>query len=361
MINEERKINEDVIWPREQNMINSVLKKYGFTLIDVYKVRSAYKVICNEGTYCLKRMKHGKYKVKNGYMLTEHLQNKGFNYIANYVKTKDDAYYVKYDKYILYMTEWIEGEECNVDSINESINCAKLLAEFHIAVSDIDTSKLIVKNNLKNWPKVFLSNIYGLENFKKIILRKRIVNEFDSAYSSHIDTLYERGILALNILNQSNYYNLSRESTKNNTLCHDSFYYQNILKKDEEYYIIDLDSIIIDLQINDLGKFIRRLMYKKEYRWDFNKAKCIIEAYNSIKPISVDELEIMLALIIFPHKFWKIGKKRYIKHKHWSETKYMHKLEKIIRYNDLQDLFIKDYMNYIEEIKNISRKDTNID
>lgn len=350
MPKDSRKFENDNIWPKEKKMIMTTIDRYGLNILEIVRVRSAYKIICKEGVFCLKRMKHGRHKVKNGYLLVEYLKNNDFFNIANYIKTKEDKYYFEYDKYILYLTEWIDGEECKIDSIEESINCAKLLAQFHLAVSGIDTTKLTIKSNLKNWPKIFLSNLYGLEQFKRIISKKKLRNDFDNVYYDHIDTLYNRGLLALNILNKSDYYKLSKISNDNKTLCHDSFYYQNILKKDEKYYLVDLDSIIVDLQINDLGKFIRRIMYKKEYKWDFDKAKSIIEAYSLIKPITAEELEVMLSLIIFPHKFWKLGKKRYSKNKHWNETKYMHKLNKIIMYNELQDIFIEKYIAYIDSL-----------
>ncbi len=146
-------------------------------------------------------------------------------------------------------------------------------------------------------------------------------------------------MVALSFLNKSDYYKLSKNAQKNKSLCHHSFYYQNIIKKGTEYYIIDLDSIIIDIQVNDLGKYIRRLMTKKSYQWDFEKARRIIEAYNSQNKLSKEELEVMLSLIIFPHKFWKLGKKRYIKHKHCLKPDIMKKLNKVIKYDAMQKNF----------------------
>lgn len=335
---------------RELKILSQVLNKYNILNFKAQRARSAYKIITDKDIYCLKRMKHGGRKPRNGYALVTELKKKEFKNTASYIKTKDNNYYVKENGFIFYLTEWINGEECSLDSISETVNCVKLLAKFHIASSSIDMSNIIVENNLKNWPKIFISNLHGLENFKKAISRKKLVTEFDSLYMEYIDSLYHRGMVAINILNKSNYYKLSKKAATEKTICHDSFYYQNIIKKHDDYYLIDLDSIIIDLQINDLGKFIRRLMYKKSYKWDFDKAKYIIEAYNDIKPLTKDELEVMLALIVFPHKFWKLGKKRYIKHKHWPESKYMSKLSKIIKYNDLQDLFVDKYIDYLNSI-----------
>ncbi|MEL7596944.1 MAG: hypothetical protein AAGU01_01940 [Clostridiaceae bacterium] len=90
-------------------------------------------------------------------------------------------------------------------------------------------------------------------------------------------------------------------------------------------------------------------MSKSDYKWDFEKAKKIIDGYNSINRLTKEELKVMLALIIFPHKFWKLGRKRYIKHKNWSEQRYNHKLNKVIYNAELQQKFLEDYLHYLED------------
>ncbi len=112
-----------------------------------------------------------------------------------------------------------------------------------------------------------------MDRFRNNIENKKIKNEFDITYKEHIDSFYERAMVALSFLNKSDYYKLSKDAQKNKSLCHHSFYYQNIIKKGTEYYIIDLDSIIIDLQVNDLGKYIRRLMTKKTINGILKKPK----------------------------------------------------------------------------------------
>ncbi|PRR78884.1 Spore coat protein I [Clostridium liquoris] len=341
----------DELTDKEKVMIKKVLGKYNFNVQEITKVRSAYKITTDLGPVCLKKIRHSQKKAINGNILVEELERNGFYYTAKFYKTKGNYLFVKDKKMFFYVTEWIEGEECDLNDINEACNCVKFLAKFHIATSKIDTRKLKVKNNLKNWPRIFNNNLSDLERYKKIIEKKRIKSEFDTQYESYIDSFYNRGVAAIQLLNASDYYLLSRRAGEKRTLCHDSFYYQNIIKKDNEYYIIDLDSIIIDLHINDLGKLIRRLMFKKAYQWDFDKAKILIEAYSEINKISKSELEAMLSMIAFPHKFWKLGKKRYLKHKAWSETKYINKLNKLVRYDNLQQKFLEDYISYINAYK----------
>lgn len=335
----------------ESAMIHKVMDQYGVKIVSFDNVRSAYKIETEKEYLCLKRIRHGKNKAQNGAKLVKELREAGFNNTAKYYKTKDDQSFVKLKGYLFYVTEWIEGEECNLDDIDEVCRCIKLLAEFHNATGKINTKDLKIRNNIKNWPKVFNSNQYDLEKFKIKIEKKRLKTEFDNMYYSHIDNFINRGLVALNFLNTSDYYRLSKEADKNRSLCHDSFYYQNLLKNNNRYYIVDLDSIIFDLQINDLGKLIRRLMFKSSYKWSFYYANKMIEAYNEVKILSKSELEVMLALIVYPHKFWKLGKKRYVKSKSWNEAKYIHKLSRLIKYDDLEQKFLEDYLNFLEGIK----------
>ena len=332
---------------REGKIIDKVLGLYNFELISYEKVRSVYKVKTGLGHICLKKLKHGKNKAENGNILVEALYRNNFFNTPKYFRTRNNKLFVRYKKLFFYATEWIEGNECKLDNVEEAINCTKLLAEFHKVTSKINCKSLKIKNNLKNWPKVYKEKTYELNKFDKVIDNKKIKSSFDIEYKKNIETFFNKGLFSLKILNESEYYRLSEIASKNHTVCHDSFYYQNIIKKGEDYFLIDLDSIIIDLRVNDLGKFIRRLMSKKDYSWSFEKAKNIIESYDSINKLTKEELEVMLALIVFPHKFWKLGKKCYIKHKDWNDQKYLHKLNKILTESNLQETFIEEYLNYI--------------
>ncbi|MCY6484062.1 CotS family spore coat protein [Clostridium aestuarii] len=340
------KYNYDIS-EKESVIIKRVLDRYDFEVVSLKKARSAYKVKTNEGNICLKRFKHGKYKAENGRILVEELAKNNFFNTAKYIKTKNYNMFVKYKRFFFYATEWIDGDECDFNKISEATNCAKLLARFHKAAK-IEPGKLKIQNNLKNLPQIYKNKLYDFDKYKQFISKRMIKNNFDLIYLKNIDEFYNRGIITLRILNDSEYYRLSQKASIENTICHDSFYYQNIINKNNEYYIIDLDSIVVDLQVNDLAKFIRRLMSKSSYRWEFEKAKKIIEAYSSVNKLSKNELEIILAIIIFPHKFWKIGRKRYIKHKNWNEYKYIQKLNKILANSELQEKFLQEYIKYLE-------------
>lgn len=345
---------ENVISTGEQKTIRHILTFYPFEIKSIVRARSAYRVETDKGLVCLKKIRHGKNKVYNGNLLVEQLNVNGFTNTAKYIKTKEGKVQINYKKNIYFCTEWIDGKECDLNDIQEASNCIKVLAEFHKASENLDINAFNIRNNIINWPLIFTRALRDMEKYKIVIERKKLKSKFDDMYYDAIDGFYNRGMVALKYLNQSNYHTISKNNMDKKIICHDSFYYQNIIKKEDKYYLIDLDSIAFDLKVNDLGKAIRRLMYKTSYQWDFSKAKVLIEAYNSVNQLSKEEMEVMFCLLIFPHKFWKLGRKRYIKNKKWSESKYAHKLEKILKYREMQEKFFNDFLEeQTEDLTNV--------
>lgn len=338
---------DNSISPKEMSLLIEVLKRYSITPLNIEKVRSAYKVSCSNGIYCLKKASHGTRKALKVMLLIDYLKNNGFENVVKYYKTDDGRECVKLRKYIFYLTEWIDGHECNYEHIDEMKRSAALLALFHIKAKGFSNSSLKIENNFKNWPSILKSDMDDLLKFKRMIYMKKIKTSFDNEYYNAIDNIIVQMDKSIKLLEESHYISISKSNRDQKTICHDSFYYQNILvDNNNKMFLIDLDSTIYDITVYDLGKFIRRLLYKSTYAWDFELAKSLIESYNEVNKLSPEELEILLSFIIFPHKFWKLGKKRYSKKKKWNEERYLKKLKRILKYMDKQEEFIEKYLDY---------------
>lgn len=337
----------DAIGNREHEKIIDILSHYRIVPKDVERIRSVYKVICNEKSYCLKRIRHGDKKALKGLLLVRYLKSNDFSNVAEYIKTLDGRECVKYKKERYYLTEWIDGKECDFKTIDELIKASQLLGEFHIKSKGFYSKGINMGSNHKNWPKMLLEMKEDLLYFEKVIDSKKIKSVFDAEYKNTIDYYKNMMDVSIQLLNNSNYIDISKKAKEQRCVCHDSFYYQNILlKNDNTMYIIDLDSTIYDIHAYDLAKFIRRILHKKAYSWSFEVGKKLIEAYSEINKLTYEDYEILLAFIIFPHKFWKLGKKKYYKSKKWKEEKYLKKLYKLISYINNQNQFINEYTKY---------------
>lgn len=339
----------------EYSKVISILKEYSIEPIKVEKIRSVYKITTEGRIYCLKKMKHGgAEKVQKGMLLSEYLISKGFYSVVKYIKTSDNKLCVRKRHFIYYVTDWIKGRESNFNDFDELKKCASLLADFHLKSKGftIDNSK--ITNNNKMWPSIFKKQKNDLEVIREVILSKKVKTTFDLSYFSLIDEYIDAMNSAIKLLEDSHYIHIASNASAEKTICHDSFYYQNILvKRNEKLYIIDLDSTVYDINVYDLGKFIRRILYKGTYAWDFEIARELIEIYSAINPISKEEYKVLLAFIMFPHKYWKLGKKRYINRKKWIEDKYARKLNRVLRYKEKQNEFIQKFIDHYinDEIK----------
>ncbi|TDT61519.1 CotS family spore coat protein [Fonticella tunisiensis] len=337
----------DLINPKERRRILEVLSHYSIIPEKVEKIRSVYKVKCGNRYYCLKKTKNGDKKAKKGMYLVEYLKSNGFYNVAEYIKTEEGREYFKTQKNTYYLMEWIDGRECDVENFEELKTAVKMLAEFHIKSKGFSPEGVRVESNIKNWPVMLQTCKKDLDLFKHLIERKKVQTSFDIDYYSYIEKFKSSMDTAIDLLKKSNYMIVSSRAKNEKCICHDSFYYQNILfDPNNNVYLIDLDSTIYDIHVYDLAKFIRRILYKKIYCWNFEIARKLIDVYCSVNPLSIEDYEILLAFIIFPHKYWKLGRKRYIKKKKWSEDKYLKKLRKLVRYIDRQQHFINCFIDY---------------
>lgn len=332
----------------DNKTILKVASKYDFEVNGITRVGSLYKLETSNGPYALKRIRHGKHKPKNTNLLINDLRSKSFVNTTPYLCTKDGDLLIKEKKFYYYVAEWAQSGEVNFENLEEAMDSAKLLANFHISSIGINTKNSKIKNKLRNWPEIFNNRLNDIEKFKKLIDNKKFKNEFDLGYEKYIEDYYYRGMLSINLLNNSDYYKFSKEACSFSTLCYNNFNSKNIVKNENNYLLVNLENIKIDLQLVDLTKFIQTLMYKRFYKWDFAKAKEVIEAYSSVKKLKKSDLEFMLAFIIFPEKFWRLGSRRYIKKKKWEEVHYIHKLKKFEKNNEDQRKFLEDYLCYLQ-------------
>lgn len=346
MSNNFASINKDVS-PKEYAQLNEILKDYNMVPDSISKKRSVYKVTVNKTSYCLKKLRHKSKKAVKGMLLVEYLKDRNFNNVVDYIKTKDNKAFIQNKQNIYYLTDWVEGRECNFDDFTELLNALNLMANFHTCSKGFSPDGLEIKSNIRNWPSIFKERRSDLIEFKKLITYKKIRTNFDDLYLKYIDEFLDIIETSILLLEKSHYMDISSKAKKERFLCHDSFYYQNILiDKHNKLHLIDLDSTLYDIWVYDLAKFIRRIMYKKNYAWDFDKANTMIQEYCKINPLSELEYEILLAFIIFPHKFWKLGKKKYYKRKKLDEYRHYKKLNKLIKYVNTQMEFMIKFIDY---------------
>lgn len=332
----------------EMALLEKILSNYDIQYKTIEKVRSAYKITTDDKAYCLKMLGRGFKRAHKSFFLSSALRERGFDHVAHYIFTKDNQYLIKNKKSSFYLTEWIDSSEVDFKNIDDILDCARFLAEFHNAAKGLEIPQDIkIRNKHNQWNDILAGHVQAVEKFYEKINAKSKKAGFDLIYKNNIHIFRAEAEFSLKLLETKEAKQAFDEAEREKYMCHDSFYYQNILRdRDGKLYLVDLESSQLDCPMSDLGKFIRRIICKHVFKWDFDLCRRIIDAYSEIRPMSREELYPLLAMLAFPHKYWKFGKKRYIKKKDWSEEDYQDKIKKIINMQKYKIEFVRSFIMF---------------
>jgi Ser/Thr protein kinase RdoA (MazF antagonist) len=301
----------------------------------------------------------------------EHLSLHGYQNTDLFVKTLEDEIISEDSAGCQYiMKNWFWGEECNLKELSQIEAASANLARLHCILNDVDFTKEQLEHNISpDLMETFDKRNRELKRVKAYIRDKRQKNEFELTYLNYYDVFYEQGIQAANRLAKSAYSQLITDSIAKRNVCHGNYTYHNIImlksKTDamSKTYVppgwinkqplmatelggggnfiatTNFEKAYIGLQICDLYQFVRKVMEKND--WDILYGSNIIEAYDRVKPISKEELNVLYLLLLYPEKFWKITNFYYNGKKSWVSGRNTQKLNTIGEQNAKKEMFLQ--------------------
>jgi Ser/Thr protein kinase RdoA (MazF antagonist) len=347
------------------------LKEYHLKIYNTYRARGAFLLETDCGLKLFKCFEGSKNRAVFENKVKEHLALHGYPNTDLFVKTMDDEL-VSQDSvgcsYI--MKNWYWGEECNLKELPQIEAAASNLARLHCVLCNVDFTKEQLEHNISpDLTETFDKRNRELKRVKAYIREKRQKNEFELLYLNYYDVFYEQGLTAAGRLNGSVYAKLMEEAVKERNVCHGNYTYHNIImlknKADaaaktyvppgwvnkqpvcaaelggggSQVATTNFEKSYIGLQISDLYQFIRKVMEKND--WDILYGSNIIEAYDRVKPINREELNILYLLLLYPEKFWKITNFYYNSKKSWVSGRNIQKLNTIGEQNSKKEIFLK--------------------
>lgn len=328
--------------------ILDILSRYDIDVIDIKESGDDYLIKSKQGVKLLKRVKHGKRRIRKGFYISRYLLGMGFENTVRYVTSRSGKPYVKFKNSYFYMTDFIEGRNVELSSLVDIKKLVQTLAKFHNAAKGREGYNFFkVDKNLKNSADIFKSRCSDLLRYRRLIDSKKLRCEFDIKYRDNIDYQYSQGLIAMELLNKANYCNLFKYAKEERSICYNSFASGSFMvDENQDIYLLDHSSIVRGMRIYDLAKLIRKILYNSECAFNFDIAKEIIDIYSIESQLSEQEIKVLLAIIMFPNKYWRLGHRRYDKHKLWREDKYIEKLDTITEQTNRQKIFIEEFASY---------------
>lgn len=309
--------------------------------------KGVYQLKTNKGIRCLKKISYGTQKLLFVYGAKEHLYNNGFKNIDRYYLNTEGKAYALVNEDIYTLSEWIDGRECDFYNDDDLVLATKALANFHIASKGYEPSENSkLKSDLGRWPHLMEKRIKSFDKMKEMVRKKKNhKSDFDLNYIKSMEYYKNLGKNALSILNDSNYYNLCKDTEEEKSFCHHDFTYHNIiLGDDNSVSIIDFDYCKRELRTFDLANFMIKVLKRRE--WDFDIAKAIIENYNKVSPLRDDEYKVLYAFLIFPQRYWRICNRYYYNEVNWIQNTFNKKMDELISEQENFEVFMKKFKEF---------------
>lgn len=270
----------------------------------------------------------------------EHLFNNGFCNIDRNIYTNTGKAFITYNNQNIYMSNFIDGRECNLDNKEESIKCARLLANMHKASKGFTCSDVSgARSELGRLPGCYRKRLDEIKKLKKNAQKGKL--KFDNLMCQYVDYFYELGQNAINLLDTSEYFELVEEAEKSKNISHHDFNHHNIFIQEDQMHLINFEYSCYDLKIYDLVNLLRRKMRKCD--WNIYEADRIINEYCKIESLCESEFELMKIMFMFPQKFWRVVNKYYNSKKGCTEKSYINRLQEVIDEIKFLDVFLKDF------------------
>lgn len=312
--------------------------KYGLEVYEAHPIRSVFLLNTDKGFKILKLIDYTKEELSYINEAIDYVKD-GYSNIISFYKTLEGNSFEVYNDNLYSIFDVVEGRECEYSNPIDIEIASKGLAKFHKASNEFKTS-LTEKIYLGQAIEKFKSRVQSLEDFKNIAISYKNKMGFDKLFLKNVDDFIKQGKLSIELLEKSPYLTLCADYN-NAYLCHHDLAHHNMLICEEEVWFIDFDYSIVDLRVHDICNFMNKTI--KNYAFDMDKAKLLIDSYNSENPLKVEEIEVLKALITFPHDFYSIVSDYYTRNKSWDYSVFYDRLQKKLEFKEERIEFLENF------------------
>ena len=230
----------------------------------------------------------------------DHLGRSGFKAIPRWIKTREGSGWITRDGDSFFLSDWPEGNPVKLLDPEQVLPLMTTLARLHYHSRDFKPPTAGIRNNLGQWPHQWQQVRQQLLNWRYPKEESpRETDNDDQVAQEVLDPLIKQITRALNILADSRYDEMITIAQNQPFICNNSFHEASLLVTPrKETYVSDFENCIFDLRVYDLGRFLRRVLYR--FKWDHDLGQKGLKAYEAIMPLSPAERRVLLAYLWFP-------------------------------------------------------------
>lgn len=319
------------------NRINQVLEQYPFTIQQTYKGRGALICETDMGLKILKEYNGSQSRADFLYQALRFVKDNGMKRVDCIVKTKEGrTIATDADDIVYIMRDWYEGHECDTRNRDDILKAIRCLADLHKILKCYYQE---IPEFLKVSPETLLfeyqKHTRGMKKVKNYICSKKKKNDFEMLFVRNYSMFFEQ---ALEVVQFQEKELEQKPVPQLYGLCHGDFNQHNIVFSKEGTAILNFERAFYDIQISDLGNFMRKMLEK--HNWNLSLGMDMLDAYDKERIMSEAEMRQLYIRLAYPEKFWKITNYYYNSSKSWVCGRNLEKLNKIIMQNEARERFL---------------------
>lgn len=333
--------------------LDIVLGNYSIKVLDIrnesYKdKKGVWWIQTNDGMRILKKISNSEETLKFIMDAVHHLINNGIH-LPMVHKTRDGKDYVNIDGVCYVLTDAIEGRNPTYASPRELTLLVGELANFHKASTGFHPSNSTKpKYHLGLWVEDYIEQLEDINLFYTNELLKKEHTLTNAVIMKEFPYFYDRAQRAIEGLKGTEYKDWVSESEKTGCLCHQDYAAGNlIVTPSNDLYVLDTDSLTVDIPARDIRKLLNKIM-KKAGRWDMDLTKRILQCYQVNNPLTLPKWNVVKLDLMFPHLFLGAANKFYYQRdKEWSDEKYLDRIVEMSAFEKTIEPVLKNFDSII--------------
>lgn len=313
-----------VHWPSPQ-----VFLAWNLRVKRVEAVKDAYRVTTPQGQFCLKRTDLPAERLEAIAEALDHAARRGFHQATPFLPTRGGSpVYQDEQGFCYYLTEWLPGERPDLRQEEMFVPAAECLAAFHKAGEGFfDRGRL--RDHLGQWPARLDQRARELRALQADQLTELRPDQFTQLYLPLAGRWVALAQWSLELVDQADYPGQVEAVRAVGGFCHGDPAERNFIWLGGQPFLIDFDTMLIDLPLLELARLIRRV--EKYCGWDVDLAARMIDAYGARRPLGERERTLLVAALAFPQKYWRVVHRYYRDREGKSERHLRRRLEQVER------------------------------
>lgn len=317
-----------------------ILEQYELEIISTRRGRGSYILETTQGLRILCDYTGSENKALFQNRVMEQVREGGYANVDLLLPNREGSLIVKdweENKYVV--KEWYTGREC--DTMNESEIMAAVgnLAHLHRLMQLTDAEEFRRSFTAVLPQQEVEAQNAELKKIRTFIRKKNTKGDFERLFLNCYEQYFEQAQEAGTKLTQMQEQLEAERASHPGSVCHGDYNHHHILMAGYEIATTNFECCRFDFQINDLYRFMRKILEK--HNWNQRLGLRMLESYARVRPLSWTERRLLYVKMLYPEKFRKLANFYYGSNKAWISRRYLDKLENLNRQEQGRNAFVK--------------------